>query len=114
MAIDFLADLDVFFDPDVFGEAIAYTSPGALAPTDAVIIDDRTIVALPMGDTQVLADSHIVHFPRTSTNPVPVQGGQILIVRTGEHFVIMAEPRPSRDGAVYACEVEPDHAPPAP
>lgn len=101
MPIESADDLAAFFNPEEFGEAIAYNGVGGCS---AIWI--RPSEAIPFGDTQVIADTNIFCLP-ASTIAAPAAGEVFTIVRTGAEFAVMGEPRRSRDGSLWMIEVEP-------
>lgn len=107
MAIDFLADLDVFFDADVFGEAIAY-----------VVADGRPIAPEPVairlhGDaTEGFGRGNIVQetnnfLLRDDQVGEPQPGEQLTLIKTGLRFNVSGAATRSDDGAYWHTPVTP-------
>jgi hypothetical protein len=101
-------DLAVFFSPEEFGEAIIYNGVGGFSG-----IWDGATGDAQFGDTQIVVETNIMHLPATQV-PAPVPGDTIELVASGDAFVIIGEPRRSRDRALWVCELDPTNAPARP
>lgn len=104
MPIDPSADMATFFAADEFGEAITFNGVGGI-----VGIWDRPTETAELGSSVVVVDTNVMHLP-VSQVPDP-RGGIVKIVRTGEFFRVVGDPRLNRDDTIHACELEPSDAP---
>ena len=100
MPFDPAADMNTFFAADEFGEAVTFNGVGGI-----VGIWDRPTELAELGSGSVVIDTNVMHLP-VALVPDPA-GGIIEIVRTGETFRVVGEPRLNRDSTIHACELEP-------
>lgn len=94
-------DLAVFFDPDGFGEAIELDGVGGL-----VAIWEHSTGELPIGgDRSVVVDLELFRLPAAQV-PAPVTGMTLVVVRTGQGFRLIGEPRLAQHAIEWLCEGE--------
>ena len=98
--IEFADDLAAFFNPEEFGEAVAYLPRGAdeALPIGAIWSRPGSFGSFGRGETAL--DKHRFVFLAAGI-PAPKRGATITLSGTAEQFSICEDPTLSTDGALW-------------
>jgi hypothetical protein len=110
MAIDFEADMSVFFSADEFGLSASYEpTPGT--PVACVVLVDARDDTTEIGGARFVAGQRIVSV-RKSQLADPAKGGIFAVTRRGggvDRYVVTAKPKTEDpDGLVWTCLCDPE------
>lgn len=103
MPLETANDLDVFFDPEEFGEAAVYTAPGG-QPVDLVVIRNRGDGELRVGrGGRMVAETNVLLIRQDKVTPV---AGATVVLATGT-FILQGAPEIEDLSSFWRCPAIP-------
>lgn len=111
MAIDFEADMSVFFSAEEFGLSASYElTPGT--PVPCIVLVDARDDTTEIGGARFVAGQRIVSVLKSQV-AAPAKGGIFTVTRRGgggvDRYVVTAKPKiEDPDGLVWTCLCDPE------